>query len=103
MTPTQHLMNAITSVTTSPHTLSAAGSSGAWSGKGISDWVLGILGSLVGALIAARGFGHWAKKEYGELITNVGVGVMIGAFCWFPADVINFLKFLWNAFKNGHL
>lgn len=79
--------------------LQAAGKS--YSGKGLRDYLLGLLGTFVGVMIAARGFGHYTKNEKGEMIGAIALGAAIGAFCWFPTETVDFLKFLWQKFSGS--
>lgn len=76
-------------------------SAASYSGKGLKDYVLGLLGTFVGVIIAGRGFGHYAKNEKGEMIGAIALGVAIGGFCWFPDETVSFLKFLWHKFMGS--
>lgn len=61
-------------------------------GNGLVSWVMTILSSLFGLVLAARGFGHWAKKEWGALVTHL-IGASVVAFTIYsPAQAVAILK-----------
>lgn len=85
---------------TSHTVVTALHAAGTYSPSGINDYLLGAVGSILGILIASRALGHYSRKEYGEMITSVGAGLIVGAFCWFPSGTLAFLKFIVGKFLN---
>jgi hypothetical protein len=56
------------------------------------QWILTIVGSLFVAVLAARAFGHWAKKEHGALITHIVGGAVVAFFIFSPNQAVTILK-----------
>ncbi|WP_372412588.1 hypothetical protein [Streptomyces luteireticuli] len=61
-------------------------------GDSLVQWVLAIVGSLFGAVLAVRAFGHWMKKEWGALITHCLGGAVVAVMIWTPNTAISILK-----------
>ncbi|MFF9785674.1 hypothetical protein [Streptomyces nigrescens] len=62
--------------------------------NGLVSWVLSIVGSLFGAVLAVRGFGHWMKKEWGALITHIVGGAAVAVMIFTPNQAVAILKFV---------
>ncbi|MEV6421848.1 hypothetical protein [Streptomyces sp. NPDC051662] len=56
------------------------------------SWILAIVGSLFVAVLAVRAFGHWAKKEWGALITHTVGGAVVAFFVFSSAQAVTILK-----------
>ncbi|MFF8786912.1 hypothetical protein [Streptomyces sp. NPDC015125] len=56
------------------------------------SWILTITGSLFIAVLAARAFGHWAKKEHGALITHIVGGAVVAFFIFNSSKAVTILK-----------
>ncbi|MFJ3673663.1 hypothetical protein ACIPSE_45200 [Streptomyces sp. NPDC090106] len=65
-------------------------------GDELKDWILIVVGNLFSAFLAIRAFGHFVKKEWGEMVT-MGVGaVFVAALVWFPDDAKDVLGAVWE-------
>ncbi|GGX46214.1 hypothetical protein [Streptomyces noursei] len=60
----------------------------------LTTYVLSIVASIFGAVLAVRTFGHWGKSEWGKLVTCL-IGGAIAAFCIFKtSQAIQILSYL---------
>lgn len=46
--------------------------------SGLKDWVIIVVGNLFIVLLLVRALGSWAKRDWGDLITNLVVAIVIG-------------------------
>lgn len=60
--------------------------------NGLVSWALTIVGSLFGLVLAVRSFGHWAKREWGQLITHVAGAAVVAYMIFSPNDAVTLLK-----------
>ncbi|MFD7553565.1 hypothetical protein ACFV9E_03365 [Streptomyces sp. NPDC059835] len=58
------------------------------------SWILTIVGSLFVAVLAVRAFGHWAKKEWGALITHTIGGAVVAFFVFNSDQAVTILKMI---------
>ncbi|MFK0296342.1 hypothetical protein ACIQU6_38525 [Streptomyces sp. NPDC090442] len=58
------------------------------------SWILTVVTSLFVAVMAVRSFGHWARKEWGALITHVVAGAVVAVMVFTPDKAVNILKFI---------
>lgn len=54
-------------------------------GNSLASWVITIVGTLFGAVLAVRSFGHWARSEWGKLITHL-LGAAVAAMAIFNTE-----------------
>ncbi|MGW1976658.1 hypothetical protein [Streptomyces sp. NPDC001889] len=54
-------------------------------GSSLASWIITIVGTLFGAVLAVRSLGHWARSEWGALVTHL-IGAAIAAFAIFNTD-----------------
>lgn len=64
------------------------------SDNGLVSWILAVVGSLFTAVLAVRGFGHWMKKEWGQLITHIVGGAVVAIMIFTPNQAVTILKFV---------
>ena len=50
----------------------------------LSSLIFTVLGTIIMAVVAVRIFTAYAKKSWGELITEVVAVIFVGWFVWFP-------------------
>ncbi|WP_327359706.1 hypothetical protein [Streptomyces sp. NBC_01304] len=62
--------------------------------NGLVTWILAVIGSLFVGVLAVRGFQHWAKKEWGALITHLAGGAVVAVMVFTPQQAVNILKFI---------
>jgi hypothetical protein len=62
----------------------AAAPLGAPSLTGFSSLIFTLLGSVIMVVVAIRMFTAYAKKNWGELITELIAVIFVGWFVWFP-------------------
>ncbi|MFI8932432.1 TcpD family membrane protein [Streptomyces sp. NPDC053474] len=51
----------------------------------LTTYVISIVSSLFGAVLAVRMFGHWGKSEWGKMATCL-IGAAIAAYCIFKPN-----------------
>lgn len=60
----------------------------------LTSYVISIVASVFGAVLAVQTFSHWGKSEWGKLITCL-LGAAVAAFCIFKTQqAISILSFL---------
>ncbi|MFK0009906.1 hypothetical protein ACIQTZ_22915 [Paenarthrobacter sp. NPDC090520] len=62
----------------------------------IKDAILVAAGNIFIIIFIFRSLGAYAKKEYGELITNVLAAVVLVGFIYFTDSSINVFKWIWG-------
>ncbi|MEU2086528.1 hypothetical protein ABZ569_32235 [Streptomyces albus] len=68
-------------------------------GADLKTWVLVIVGNLFIAVLAVRLLGHYAKREWGDMVTNlIGAVILVGVI-YFPDSFVSLLKALWQKFS----
>lgn len=63
-------------------------------GNELKTAILTVIGNLFVAVLAARAFGHWAKREWGAMVTHILGGAIVGFFIWDSQKAIEVLKFI---------
>ena len=63
-------------------------------GNGLVSWALAIVGSLFGLVLGVRAFGHWAKKEWGALITHIAGAAVVAYMVFSPDQAVTVLKLI---------
>lgn len=67
-------------------------------GADLKTWVLVIVGNIFIAVLAVRLLGHYAKREWGDLVTNLIAAVVLVGIIYFPDQFVSVLKLLWQKF-----
>lgn len=44
----------------------------------LKDWAILVVGNIFIVLLLIRTVGAWAKREYGDLFTNLAIAIVIG-------------------------
>ncbi|MFI0742470.1 TcpD family membrane protein [Streptomyces sp. NPDC021100] len=63
-------------------------------GNDLKTAILTVVGNLFVAVLAVRAFGHWAKREWGAMVTHILGGAVVGFIIWEPQKAIEVLKFI---------
>jgi hypothetical protein len=71
------------------------------SGTEIQAIALGIIGSLLIVVMAARGVSAYADERYGKLFTIVIAAIPIAGFCFLPQETTELLRGLYETFTGG--
>ncbi|TQM01675.1 hypothetical protein [Pseudonocardia kunmingensis] len=71
------------------------------SGVPLQQIALGIIGSLLLVVMAARGVGAYADERYGKLFTIIIAAIPIAGFCYMPAETTELLRGLFATFTGG--
>lgn len=70
--------------------------------SGAKDWVIVVVGNVFIIILLFRVIGAWAKREWGELLTNLVMAVVIGFLVYANDAAIALIKQLGNlAFGGG--
>lgn len=70
-------------------------------GVGFKDYVLVISGNIFIIIFVVRAIGYYGKREWGEMVAHVAVGIIIAGFVYANNTTMNMLKSLWNIFAGG--
>ena len=66
------------------------------SGAVLKVWVFLIAGNAFLIILAVRAIGHYAKREWGELIGHILAGVVVAGFVFATDTTKNMLVEIWN-------
>lgn len=72
-----------------------------YSGADIKDWVILIAGNVFIVILIFRMISHYAKREWGELLTNFLIAIFIAWIVYSTDTFITFLKWLANKVSGG--
>lgn len=70
-------------------------------GSSFKDWVLVIAGNIFIVILVFRALGHYAKKEWGELLTTVLAAVFIAGVIYANDQTMTLLKNIFNMIFGG--
>ncbi|MER7112252.1 hypothetical protein [Streptomyces sp. NPDC000229] len=65
-------------------------------GTQLKDWVLLIAGNIFIVILAVRGIGYYAKREWGELIGHLMAAVVIAGIVYAPNVAIGLFRGIWE-------
>lgn len=68
---------------------------------GIKNIVLALAGNVFIIIFVIRAVGAYAKREWGELVTNILAAILIAGFIYFNDSTINILKWIWGQVTGG--
>lgn len=68
-----------------------------FTGAELKDWVIIVAGNIFIVVLVVRMVSHWAKREWGDLLTNLLVAVFIAWIVYSTDTFISFLR--WAAGK----
>ncbi|MEU5430780.1 hypothetical protein AB0H73_34980 [Streptomyces olivoreticuli] len=63
-------------------------------GNELKTAILTVVGNLFVAVLAVRAFGHWAKNEWGAMVTHILGAAVVGFIIWDSQKAIEVLKFI---------
>ncbi|MFE4497117.1 hypothetical protein ACFRKD_32195 [Streptomyces niveus] len=70
-------------------------------GSELRDWILIVVGNLFGAFFAVRAFGHFLKREWGEMVTLFVAAVFVGGAVWAPDVMEDVLIAVWDKVRGA--
>ncbi|MER5971637.1 hypothetical protein ABT112_18200 [Streptomyces sp. NPDC002055] len=65
-------------------------------GSDLKKWILLIAGNVFIVILAVRGIGYYAKREWGELIGHLMAAVVIAGIVYAPNVAVDLFKGIWN-------
>lgn len=71
------------------------------SGTDLRDIVLGIIGTFVIVVLAARALAAFADERYGKMVTLILAAIPVIGFAYFPDSTVEILKGLFTSFAGG--
>ena len=72
-----------------------------YDGADIKDWVLLIGGNIFIIIMVIRSISCYAKKEWGDLVTNLVVAAVIAWIVYSNDSFIEFLKWIFGKLSGG--
>lgn len=69
-------------------------------GDQFTGWILAILGNIFIVILVIRCFGDWIRKDWGALVGDLVMGIIIAALVYFPTQFIGLLKGAWKLFTG---
>lgn len=72
-----------------------------FTGAELKDWVIIVAGNVFIVVLVVRMISHWAKREWGDLLTNALVAVFIAWIVYSTDTFIKFLRWLANKVTGG--
>ncbi|ARZ69188.1 MULTISPECIES: hypothetical protein [Streptomyces] len=66
------------------------------SGAELKSWVFLIAGNIFLIILAVRAIGHYAKREWGELLGHFLAGVVVAGFVFAPDESKDMLIAVWK-------
>ncbi|MEU7107465.1 TcpD family membrane protein [Streptomyces sp. NPDC046215] len=64
-------------------------------GAELKTWVIAVAGNIFLIVLAVRAIGHYAKREWGELLAHFIAGVVVAGFVYSPDSAKNMLTAIW--------
>lgn len=65
-------------------------------GADLKTWVLLIAGNIFIVVLVVRSVGHYAKREWGELLGHVLTGVVVAGIIYSPQTAVDLFKAIWQ-------
>lgn len=72
-----------------------------FTGAELKDWVIIVAGNIFIVILVIRMISHYAKREYGELITNLLIAIFIAWIVYSTDTFISFLQWVANKVTGG--
>lgn len=72
-----------------------------FTGAELKDYVIILAGNIFIVILIVRMISHYAKREWGELLTNFLIAVFIAWIVYSTDTFINFLRWLANTVSGG--
>lgn len=69
--------------------------------SGLKDWFIVIAGNIFIIIMVGRAIGAYSKRDWGDLITNLAVAVVIGFLVYANDSAIALIKHLANLAFGG--
>lgn len=70
-------------------------------GSSLKDWVLVFAGNIFIVVLAIRAVGHYAKREWGELVTSLLAAVFIAGVIYANDQTMTILKNIFTMIFGG--
>ena len=74
----------------------------ATSGTDLANILLGIIGTFIMVVLAARALAAFADERYGKMVTLIAAAIPIIGFAYLPDVTLNVLKALFTTFVGGN-
>ncbi|MET9413366.1 hypothetical protein ABZY03_04100 [Streptomyces klenkii] len=65
-------------------------------GDELKTWVIAVAGNIFLIVLAVRAIGHYAKREWGELLAHFIAGVVVAGFVYASDSAKGMLTAIWN-------
>ncbi|MHA7957164.1 hypothetical protein ACX9I7_05325 [Streptomyces sp. L500] len=65
-------------------------------GAELQTWVIMVAGNIFLIVLAVRAVGHYAKREWGELLGHFVAGVVVAGFVFSSGTAKTMLIAIWN-------
>lgn len=60
--------------------------------EGLRNIVLTVLGTLFIIILVVRIFNHWTKNDWGKLVGEIVLAVIVAMFVYFPDTTLELIK-----------
>ncbi|MCF3100083.1 hypothetical protein [Streptomyces roseoverticillatus] len=70
-------------------------------GDELKTWVIAVAGNIFLIVLAVRAIGHYAKREWGELLAHFMAGVVVAGFVYASDSTKGMLTAIWNKVAGG--
>ncbi|WP_190024896.1 hypothetical protein [Streptomyces hiroshimensis] len=65
-------------------------------GDELKSWVIAVAGNIFLIVLAVRAIGHYAKREWGELLAHFIAGVVVAGFVYASDSTKGMLTAIWT-------
>lgn len=69
--------------------------------SGLKDWIIVLAGNIFIVILVVRALGAYAKRDWGDLVTNLVVAVVIGFLVYANDSAVALIKHLANLAFGG--
>lgn len=66
----------------------------------LTNLVAQVAGGIFLCVLIVRMVSAYAKREYGEMVTNFLAAIVVAGFVWDPTSVTGMLKAAWNMLRT---
>lgn len=69
--------------------------------SGLKDWIIVLAGNIFIVILVVRALGAYAKRDWGDMVTNFVVAVVIGFLVYANDSAVALIKHLANLAFGG--